>query len=53
MAGYCELKKTVSGGYMFNLKAGNREVIWTSETYSTKQAGRGTTDVGANQLAAR
>jgi uncharacterized protein len=38
MTGYYDLKKTVSGGFMFNLKAGNQEVILTSETYNTKQA---------------
>ena len=36
MTGYYDLK-TASGGYMFNLKAGNHEVILTSEAYSTKQ----------------
>src|SRR2546429_949500 len=41
MAGYYDLKKMASGGFMFNLKAGNHEVILTSETYSTKQAAEG------------
>lgn len=41
MAGYYDLKKTASGGYMFNLKAGNHEVILTSEMYTTKQAAEG------------
>ena len=41
MAGYYELKKTVSGGVMFNLKAGNHEGILSSETYNTKQAAEG------------
>lgn len=41
MSGYYDLKKTASGGYMFNLKAGNHEVILTSETYNTKQAAEG------------
>jgi len=41
MPGYYDLKKTASGNYMFNLKAGNHEVILTSETYNTKQAAEG------------
>lgn len=36
MAGTYELKKTTNGQYMFNLKAGNHEVILTSETYTAK-----------------
>ncbi|MEQ9151059.1 MAG: YegP family protein [Parvibaculum sp.] len=36
MAGTYELKKTSSGQYMFNLKAGNGEVILTSEQYKSK-----------------
>lgn len=36
MAGYYELKKSGASGYMFNLKAGNHEVILTSETYTSK-----------------
>ncbi len=36
MAGYFELKTTASGKYMFNLKAGNHEVILTSQQYATK-----------------
>jgi Fe-Mn family superoxide dismutase len=31
-----ELKKDASGKWMFNLKAGNGEVVLTSESYSTK-----------------
>lgn len=31
-----ELKKTSSGQYRFNLKAGNGEIIATSESYTTK-----------------
>ena len=41
MTGYYDLKKTASGSYMFNLKAGNHEVILTSETYTAKQAAEG------------
>ncbi len=37
MAGKFELKKTASG-YRFNLKAGNGEIIATSETYTSKAA---------------
>lgn len=33
MAGSYELKKAKNGQYMFNLKAGNGEVILTSEMY--------------------
>lgn len=36
MVGYYELKKTADGQFMFNLRAGNREVILTSERYTTK-----------------
>ena len=36
MAGYYELKTSASGQYMFNLRAGNHEVILTSESYSRK-----------------
>lgn len=38
MAGTFELKKTNNNRYMFNLKAGNGEVILTSELYDTKEA---------------
>lgn len=38
MAGKYELKKTASGQFMFNLKAGNGQVILTSEQYTTKSA---------------
>lgn len=37
MAGKFELKQTASG-FRFNLKAGNGEVIATSESYTTKAA---------------
>lgn len=36
MAGKFELKKTASGQFMFNLKAGNGQVILTSEMYESK-----------------
>lgn len=32
------IKTTKSGGFMFNLKAGNGEIIATSETYNSKDA---------------
>lgn len=38
MAGYYVLKKAANGQYMFNLKAGNHEIILTGETYSSKAA---------------
>ena len=38
MNGYYELKKTASGKPMFNLKAGNHEVILTSEVYESKES---------------
>ena len=36
--GKFEVKTTKNGGFMFNLKAGNGEVIATSETYTTESA---------------
>lgn len=38
MAGYFDLKKASNGKFMFNLKAGNNQVVLTSETYSSKDA---------------
>ena len=38
MAGKFELKKTSDGQYRFNLKAGNGEVIATSESYRSKES---------------
>ena len=38
MAAHYELKKTTNGQYMFNLKAGNGEIILTSETYKAKDS---------------
>jgi hypothetical protein len=40
MAGYYELKKSGASGYMFNLKAGNHEVILTSEVYTSKEGAK-------------
>ena len=36
MSGYFEIKKSSDGQFMFNLKAGNHEIILTSERYTTK-----------------
>jgi uncharacterized protein len=36
MPGYFTLKTTSADGHMFNLHAGNHEVILTSESYKTK-----------------
>ena len=38
MAGTFELYTDKSGGYRFRLKAGNGEIIATSESYTTKSA---------------
>lgn len=38
MSGYYELKTTASGKQMFNLKAGNHEVILTSQFYDSVDA---------------
>ena len=38
MAGSFELTKNTSGGYHFNLKASNGQVIASSEVYTTKAA---------------
>ena len=40
MAGWYELKTTKNGQFMFNLKAGNSEIILTSEQYTTKEAAK-------------
>ena len=37
MNGYYELKSTTAGKCMFNLKAGNHQVILTSQSYEAKQ----------------
>jgi uncharacterized protein len=44
MVGYYELKKAADGQFMFNLRAGNNEVVLTSETYTTKRAAEGGID---------
>lgn len=41
MSAKFELKKTVTGKFHFNLKAGNGEVILSSETYESKGAAEG------------
>jgi uncharacterized protein len=38
MAGFYELKKSADGQFMFNLKAGNGEIILTSERYTAKSS---------------
>ena len=38
MSGYYEIKNTTSGKPMFNLKAGNHEIILTSQSYESKEA---------------
>lgn len=38
MAGYFELSATSDSQFRFNLKAGNNQVILTSESYKTKQS---------------
>jgi uncharacterized protein YegP (UPF0339 family) len=38
MAAEFEIKKSTDGQYVFNLKAGNGEVILTSETYKAKSS---------------
>jgi uncharacterized protein YegP (UPF0339 family) len=37
MAGKFEIKESTSGKFRFNLKAGNGQVILSSESYETKQ----------------
>jgi uncharacterized protein YegP (UPF0339 family) len=37
MAGKFEVKSTADDRYMFNLKAGNGQVILTSQTYASRQ----------------
>ena len=49
MNGYFELKRSGTSGYMFNLKAGNHEIILTSEIYASKEgAMNGITSVQNN-----
>jgi uncharacterized protein len=40
MAGYYTLKMTTAGKHMFNLHAGNHEVILTSESYESKASAK-------------
>jgi uncharacterized protein YegP (UPF0339 family) len=40
MAAKFELKKTASGKFHFNLKAGNNEIIASSEMYESKAAAK-------------
>lgn len=47
--GTYEIKKTKSGAFMWNLKAGNHEVILTSQSYKSKaSAKKGIASVMAN-----
>jgi uncharacterized protein len=49
MAGKFELNKTASGRFMFNLKAGNGQIILTSQMYENKAgAESGITSVRTN-----
>jgi hypothetical protein len=49
MAGTFELKNASGGQYMFNLKAANGEIIFTSESYTSKgSAHTGIASVKAN-----
>ena len=41
MAGYFELLKNDAGAFRFNLKAGNHEVILSSESYTSAAAAQG------------
>lgn len=51
MAGKFEIRKSDDGNFMFNLKAGNGQIILTSEQYSSKQAAQnGITSVVKNAL---
>ena len=38
MSSYFEIKSAADAQFMFNLKAGNNEIILTSQTYASKQA---------------
>jgi uncharacterized protein YegP (UPF0339 family) len=49
MAAKFELKKASSGQFHFNLKAGNGEIIATSEMYNSKESAKnGIASVKAN-----
>lgn len=53
MNGYYEIKKTAPGKWMFNLKAGNNEIILTSQSYESKQgAENGIDSVRTNGVSA-
>jgi uncharacterized protein YegP (UPF0339 family) len=53
MAAKFVVKKTSNGQFRFNLKAGNGEVIATSESYTTKAAAlKGVESVKANAAGA-
>ena len=41
MSGKFEIKEGTSGKFRFNLKAGNGQIILSSETYETKQGAKG------------
>ena len=41
MSSYFEIKAAAGSQFMFNLKAGNHEVILTSESYASKQGAEG------------
>lgn len=41
MAGYFELKNAANGKFSFNLKAGNHEVILSSQSYESKKSAEG------------
>ena len=47
--GMFEIKRTNNGGYMFNVRAGNTQVVASSQTYTTMAACRnGINSVGIN-----
>ncbi len=49
MSGYYTIKTSANGKWVFNLKAGNHEVVLTSQTYATKQSAlEGIASVQAN-----
>ena len=54
MASHFELKNAANGQFMFNLKAGNGEIILTSETYKSKESAlNGIESVRKNAAGAR
>jgi uncharacterized protein YegP (UPF0339 family) len=49
MKGTFEIKRTSDGKFMFNLKAGNEQIILTSQTYESKESAEtGITSVKQN-----